>query len=140
MPALQIDLVRYFGGEGATGGPLGGSTALAFLTWILVLLAYVYIASVLPVWRLLQPRDFINAQQLVLGITVLYLGLILMAPEVTAPMNNEAATDVSWFPLLFITIACGAVSGFHGLVSSGTTAKQINRETDARFVGYLGAV
>lgn len=57
-----------------------------------------------------------------------------------APMNNPAADDVSWFPLLFITIACGAVSGFHGLVASGTTSKQIDKETDARFVGYLGAV
>ncbi|MDZ7695316.1 MAG: carbon starvation CstA family protein [Balneolaceae bacterium] len=55
-------------------------------------------------------------------------------------MHNPAATDVSWFPLLFITIACGAVSGFHGLVASGTTSKQIDTETDARFVGYLGAV
>jgi len=140
VPLLQIDLVRYFGGEGATVWPVGSSTSMAFLIWIIVLMTYVYIASVLPVWKLLQPRDFINAQQLLLGLGVLYLGLILMAPKVTAPMTNQNATDVSWFPLLFITIACGAVSGFHGLVSSGTTSKQINRETDARFVGYMGAV
>src|SRR5699024_11093259 len=56
-----------------------------------------------------------------------------------APVTN-ATNDVSWFPLLFITIACGAISGFHGLVSSGTSSKQLNKETDARFVGYLGAV
>jgi len=140
VPLLQIDLVRYFGGEGATVRAVGSSASMALLIWVLGLMAYVYIASVLPVWKLLQPRDFINAQQLLLGLGVLYLGLILMAPKVTAPMTNQNATDVSWFPLLFITIACGAVSGFHGLVSSGTTSKQINRETDARFVGYMGAV
>ena len=140
VPALQIDLVRYFGGEQATVWFGLGGTSMAFLTWIVVLMVYVYIASVLPVWKLLQPRDFINAQQLILGLAVLYLGLMAMAPDVTAPMSNAAATDVSWFPLLFITIACGAVSGFHGLVSSGTTSKQIDTEPDTRFVGYLGAV
>jgi carbon starvation protein len=140
MPVLQIDLIRYFGGEQRSVLFGFSSTSLAFLIWIIVLMAYVYIASVLPVWKLLQPRDFINAQQLILGLAILYLGLIVMAPDVTAPMHNPEAKDVSWFPLLFITIACGAVSGFHGLVSSGTTSKQINIETDARFVGYLGAL
>lgn len=140
VPALQIDLVRYFGGEQSTVLLGLSGTSMAFLVWIIVLMGYVYIASVLPVWKLLQPRDFINAQQLLLGLAVLYLGLLFMAPEVTAPMSNREATDVSWFPLLFITIACGAVSGFHGLVSSGTTSKQIDKEPDARFVGYLGAV
>ncbi|MDZ7691722.1 MAG: carbon starvation protein A [Balneolaceae bacterium] len=140
VPALQIDLVRYFGGEEAmVMGGLNG-TEMAFLAWIIVLMTYVYIASVLPVWKLLQPRDFINAEQLILGLAILYLGLIFITPDVTAPTTNPMADDVSWFPLLFITIACGAVSGFHGLVSSGTTSKQINQETDARFVGYLGAV
>jgi carbon starvation protein len=140
VPALQIDLVRYFGGaEAMTMFGLSG-TSMAFLTWIIVLMVYVYIASVLPVWTLLQPRDFINAQQLILGLVILYLGLFFMVPDVTAPASNPAANDVSWFPLLFITIACGAVSGFHGLVSSGTTSKQIDKEPDARFVGYLGAI
>ncbi|SHF85665.1 carbon starvation protein [Fodinibius roseus] len=140
LPVLQIDLVRYFGGEGGTVVFGLSGTSMAFLTWIVVLMSYVYIASVLPVWKLLQPRDFINAQQLVLGLVILYGGLLALAPEVTAPAHNPAATDVSWFPLLFITIACGAVSGFHGLVASGTTSKQIDAEPDARFVGYLGAV
>lgn len=140
VPALQIDLVRYFGGESATVLFGLNGVSMAFLTWIVILMAYVYIASVLPVWKLLQPRDFINAEQLILGLVILYLGLMFTAPEVTAPMSNPMANDVSWFPLLFITIACGAVSGFHGLVSSGTTSKQINKETDARFVGYLGAI
>ncbi|WLR57158.1 carbon starvation protein A [Mesobacillus subterraneus] len=140
VPALQIDLVNYFGGaENTVMFGLSG-VSMAFLVWILVLMVYVYIASTLPVWKLLQPRDYINSHQLVVGLFILYAGLIFLQPKVTAPAMNGAATDVSWFPLLFITIACGAISGFHGLVSSGTSSKQLEKETDARFVGYLGAV
>ncbi|MEX0724554.1 MAG: carbon starvation protein A [Gracilimonas sp.] len=140
VPVLQIDLVQYFGG--AENVVLFGLTGIemAFFIWIMVLMVYVYFASTLPVWKLLQPRDLINAYQLVLGLVILYLGLFISSPEITAPTTNTEATDVSWFPLLFITIACGAISGFHGLVSSGTTAKQLDKETDARFVGYMGAI
>ncbi|WP_070119933.1 carbon starvation CstA family protein [Bacillus marinisedimentorum] len=139
VPALQIDLVRYFGGEDNIVAFGLDGVSMAFFVWIVVLMVYVYIASTLPVWKLLQPRDYINSHQLVVGLAILYLGLLFSNPEVTAPMTNPNA-DVSWFPLLFITIACGAISGFHGLVSSGTSSKQLDRETDARFVGYLGAV
>ncbi|GEN45598.1 carbon starvation CstA family protein [Alkalibacillus haloalkaliphilus] len=137
---LQIDLVRYFGGEGATTFIGLNATSAAFFTWIIILMIYVYFASTLPVWKLLQPRDYINSHQLVIGLVILYAGLFITSPEVTAPMTNPAATDTPWFPILFITIACGAISGFHGLVSSGTTSKQLNNERDVRFVGYLGAV
>lgn len=140
VPALQIDLVNYFGGEETTVLFGLNGVSMSFLVWIVVLMIYVYIASVLPVWKLLQPRDFINAEQLILGLLILYLGLFFMTPDVTAPWSNPTTSDVSWFPLLFITIACGAVSGFHGLVSSGTTSKQLDKDTEARFVGYLGAV
>lgn len=140
VPLLQIDLVEYFGGEeNITMLGLSG-IEMSFLVWILTLMVYVYIASTLPVWTLLQPRDLINSYQLILGLIILYLGLFVTNPEITAPASNTAADDVSWFPLLFITIACGAISGFHGLVSSGTTAKQLDNEKDARFIGYLGAV
>jgi carbon starvation protein len=140
VPILQIDLVQYFGGaESIVLFGLSG-IEMAFFIWILVLMIYVYFASTLPVWLLLQPRDLINAYQLVLGLGILYLGLFISSPEITAPATNPETSDVSWFPLLFITIACGAISGFHGLVSSGTTAKQLDKETDARFVGYLGAI
>lgn len=136
---LQIDLVQYMGGENGTG-MFGLSTlSTAFLIWIVILMIYVYIASTLPVWKLLQPRDFINSHQLVVGLAILYLGLLFVRPEITAPATNSV-TDVSWFPLLFITIACGAISGFHSLVSSGTSSKQLDNEVDARFVGYFGAV
>lgn len=136
---LQIDLVQYMGGDSGTG--LFGLSTLssAFLIWIVILMIYVYIASTLPVWKLLQPRDFINSHQLVVGLVILYLGLLFVRPEITAPATHSV-TDVSWFPLLFITIACGAISGFHSLVSSGTSSKQLNNETEARFVGYFGAV
>ncbi|MCG5530675.1 carbon starvation protein A [Halorhodospira halochloris] len=137
---LQIDLVRWFGGEGASTFVFGlEATPASFLIWILALLGYVYVASTLPVWKLLQPRDYINAQQLIVGLAILYLGLLFTQPQVTAPIYNNAA-ETSWFPLLFITIACGAISGFHGLVASGTSSKQLDREPDARTVGYLGAL
>ncbi|MDC3412725.1 carbon starvation protein A [Aquibacillus sp. 3ASR75-11] len=136
---LQIDLIAWMGGEGATGMFGLSTTSSAFFIWIIILMIYVYIASTLPVWKLLQPRDYINSHQLVVGLAILYLGLLFSNPEITAPATNSGA-DVSWFPLLFITIACGAISGFHGLVSSGTSSKQLDKETDARFVGYLGAV
>jgi carbon starvation protein len=140
VPVLQIDLIQYFlGAENTVLFGLSG-IEMAFFVWIVILMIYVYFASTLPVWLLLQPRDLINAYQLVLGLAILYLGLFVSSPEITAPATNPETSDVSWFPLLFITIACGAISGFHGLVSSGTTAKQLDNETDARFVGYIGAI
>lgn len=140
VPVLQIDLVQYFGGADNTVLFGLSGIEMAFFIWILILMIYVYFASTLPVWLLLQPRDLINAYQLVLGLAILYLGLFVSSPEITAPATNPDTSDVGWFPLLFITIACGAISGFHGLVSSGTSAKQLDKETDARFVGYLGAI
>ena len=110
--------------------------------WILILFGYAAIASLLPVWMLLQPRDYINGLQLFIGLLILYGALVLLNPTLVAPaFNNDVpAGTPSLIPLLFVTIACGAISGFHGLVSSGTTSKQLNKETDARFVGYFGAV
>ncbi|WP_409202343.1 carbon starvation protein A [Suttonella sp. R2A3] len=110
--------------------------------WIIILFTYAAIASLLPVWMLLQPRDYINGLQLFVGLGVLYVSILLFAPDVVAPAVNQNLPDgtPSIVPLLFVTIACGAISGFHGLVSAGTTAKQINKETDIRFVGYFGAV
>ena len=110
--------------------------------WIIILFVYAAIASLLPVWMLLQPRDFINGMQLLVGLFLLYGAVFVSLPDITAPaFNTQTAVDTpSIIPLLFVTIACGAVSGFHGIVSSGTSSKQLDKETDARFVGYLGAV
>ncbi|MGO3352928.1 MAG: carbon starvation CstA family protein [Halomonas sp.] len=110
--------------------------------WIVILFGYAAIASLLPVWMLLQPRDYINGLQLFIGLLILYGALVLLNPVLVAPAFNSDVPEgtPSLIPLLFVTIACGAISGFHGLVSSGTTSKQLNKETDARFVGYFGAV
>lgn len=114
----------------------------ASASWILLLFAYAAIASLLPVWMLLQPRDYINGLQLFVGLILLYGAVLIGNPTVVAPMINDnvPAGTPSLLPLLFVTIACGAISGFHGLVASGTSSKQLNKETDARFVGYFGAV
>ena len=110
--------------------------------WIIILFIYAGIASMLPVWLLLQPRDYINGAQLVIGLIVLYTAVLIAMPEVTAPAfnSNLAEGTPPILPILFVTIACGALSGFHGIVSSGTSSKQLSNEKDARFVGYLGAL
>ncbi len=106
--------------------------------WIICLFIYSAIASLLPVWFLLQPRDFINSHQLILGLIFIFSGIFLSQPIVDAPairvISESSAPPI--FPMLFVTIACGAISGFHGLVSSGTSSKQINKLQDARMVGY----
>lgn len=124
------------------------------MTWVVILLSYAYIASILPVWLLLQPRDYINSLQLLftMGLGLLFLGLIIAAiyGGMPGPAESERqalaivapAVDFSpkgapiLFPFLFITIACGAVSGFHCLVSSGTSSKQLKCETDAQYIGF----
>lgn len=110
--------------------------------WIIILFIYAAIASMLPVWMLLQPRDFINGMQLIVGLILLYGAVFLSMPDMVAPAFNSQLAEgtPSIFPLLFVTIACGAISGFHGIVASGTSSKQLDKETDARFVGYLGAI
>jgi carbon starvation protein len=115
-----------------------GASAL----WVVILFAYAAIASLLPVWLLLQPRDYINGLQLFIGLGIFFLAVLIARPEVVAPMINSSVPDdvPSLIPLLFVTIACGACSGFHGLVSSGTTSKQVDNEKDVRFVGFLGTV
>eukprot|EP00752_Nemacystus_decipiens_P017351 g15547.t1 len=126
--------------------------SLHIITWVGILLVYSYIASVLPVWLLLQPRDYINSLQLVSALGLIVVGLCVAAfiggaPPVEGAERQPlefAAPMVQWdpadapmiFPFLFITIACGAISGFHCLVSSGTSSKQLKNEKDAQFVGF----
>lgn len=110
-------------------------------TWILLLLGYAVVASVMPVWSLLQARDFLNSLLLYLGLGLAYAGLFVARPDFVAPAFRPAPEGApSFLPFVFIIIACGAASGFHSLVASGTTAKQIDREPDARFVGYGGMI
>jgi carbon starvation protein len=109
--------------------------------WVIILLVYAFIASILPVTTLLQPRDYINSHQLFIAMALLVIGTLVAGfsgrMEVVAPAVRPTpeGTPPLW-PMLFITIACGAISGFHSLVSSGTTAKQVKQEEDALFVGY----
>ncbi len=110
-------------------------------SWTIVLLIYAFVASVLPVTTLLQPRDYINAYQLVVAMVLLVVGVFAASfsgsLHIVAPVYAPHPTDApSLWPFLFITIACGAISGFHSLVSSGTSAKQVSSEGDALFVGY----
>jgi carbon starvation protein len=110
-------------------------------SWSAILLLYGFAASVLPVWLLLQPRDYLNSLLLYLGLLAIFGGFLLLQPEFVAPpFDPNPAGAPPMYPFVFIVIACGAISGFHGLVSSGTTAKQISRETDATFIGYGGMI
>jgi len=127
----------FYGDAFAQAFPALGEVSV--LTWVWILLIYSFVASVLPVWLLLQPRDYLNSHQLVTGLVLLTLGLVFLQPIVVAPaLNPDPAGAPPLIPFLFVTIACGAISGFHGLVSSGTTSKQVNRMTDARPIGYGG--
>ena len=110
--------------------------------WIILLFIYSAIASLLPVWTLLQPRDYINSHQLIFGLGLLFLGIFVAQPIVDAPaLRSFSEPGVpSLFPLLFVTVACGAISGFHGLVASGTSSKQLEYLSDARMVGYGGMI
>jgi carbon starvation protein len=146
----MFDLFRFSPTEAqlaAAGGETAAAEAMARTdgvraTWIVILLAYGFVASSLPVWLLLQPRDYINSHQLFVALAVIFAGVAVLNPPVVAPaVATHLPPDTpGWFPLLFITIACGAISGAHGLVASGTTSKQLDRETDARLVGYGGAI
>jgi carbon starvation protein len=141
-----------FGDVGLLGAFNATLSSWPLWAWVGVLLIYSYIASVLPVWMLLQPRDFINSLQLLTALALVVVGLFAAAftggapvgggterpaLEIVAPAFQMADMGAPMlFPFLFITIACGAISGFHCLVSSGTSSKQLKCESDAQFVGY----
>ncbi|MHC4681326.1 MAG: carbon starvation CstA family protein, partial [Planctomycetota bacterium] len=107
--------------------------------WIILLAIYSFLASVLPVWLLLQPRDYLESFKLYAGLGLLFAGIIATGPTIVAPAVRVAVEGAPpiW-PFLFVTIACGALTGFHSLVASGTTSKQLANEKDAPFVGYGG--
>ncbi|MBQ83831.1 MAG: carbon starvation protein A [Candidatus Marinimicrobia bacterium] len=145
VPSLVALLLLYFFIWVGTKTPLsfeslGMSRAEASTTWVVLLFTYSAIASLLPVWFLLQPRDYINSHQLLVGLGLLYAGIFYARPLIEAPAVRLAVDHgaPSMIPLLFVTIACGAISGFHGLVASGTTSKQVNRVNDIRLIGYGG--
>lgn len=109
------------------------------LVWMVILFIYAYIASTVPVQKLLQPRDYINGHQLIVAMALIALGVIVAAPVFVAPaLDTSPEGAPMMIPMLFVVVACGAISGFHSLVSSGTSSKQCDLETNAKFVGYGG--
>ena len=146
IPSLFALALLYFFVWVGTKAPIDLTTTMAVQDvknfWIIMLFIYSAIASLLPVWTLLQPRDFINSHQLFVGLGLLFLGIFISQPVVDAPaIRSLSEPDVPGiFPLLFVTIACGAISGFHGLVASGTSSKQLEKLSDARVVGYGGMI
>lgn len=137
LPASVVGVILLFGCV-ALGQffPL----QLSYTAWVYILLGYIFIASTIPVWLLLQPRDYLNSFLLYALMLAALLGIFIAAPKIQGDaFATFHAEDLGYlFPVLFVTVACGAISGFHSLVASGTTAKQLNRESDARIVGYGG--
>jgi carbon starvation protein len=128
---------RFFAQSGAAG-------ALTFTPHQITVLmcAYGFVASVLPVWLLLEPRDYLSTYVKLGTIAALVVGVLVVHPDIKFPAvtafihGGGPIIKGKLFPFLFVTIACGAISGFHSLVASGTTPKMLDKETDARFIGY----
>ncbi len=138
-------MLAIFGGQWVSEDPqwaalftFDGTT----LTWMLI--GYGFVAASIPVWLLLAPRDYLSTFLKIGTIVALAIGIVIVAPPLQMPalttfaQGNGPVWSGSLFPFLFITIACGAVSGFHALISSGTTPKMLENETQARFIGYGG--
>ena len=110
---------------------------LPFSAWIWILMGYIFVASVAPVWVLLQPRDYLNSFLLYILLLGAFLGILATNPTIKLEIYRGFSQDIGYlFPILFVTVACGAISGFHSLVASGTTAKQVDKETDTKPIGY----
>lgn len=113
---------------------------LTAMQWSFFLIVYIFIASVTPVWILLQPRDYLNSFILYALIILGLVSILIAKPDIALPAYTSFySPQLGYlFPILFVTVACGAISGFHSLVASGTSAKQLNNEKDARIIGYGG--
>ncbi|HBT76754.1 MAG TPA: carbon starvation protein A [Planctomycetaceae bacterium] len=146
---LAVWLATYYLPEWKISGVEGIPLLNPTMIWVGILLFYCFFASVLPVWLLLQPRDYVNSHQLFVGMGLVVVGLFYAAfmgkadvataaPAVRGAIELQEAGTPPIFPFLFITVACGAASGFHALVSSGTSSKQIASMKDTRFIGFGG--
>lgn len=110
---------------------------LSLNTWIIVLMIYIYAASTAPVWILLQPRDYLNSFLLYAMIAGAVIGIVILNPSIQLPaLTGFNVNGQLLFPMLFVTVACGAISGFHSLVGSGTSSKQVDNEKDTKLIGY----
>lgn len=110
--------------------------------WILVIALYCLLASIAPIWLILRPRDFISSVKLFIGMALGFIGILVIHPPISAPFRTAVFVShgTPVWPILFITVACGAISGFHSLVSSGTTSRQLDRETDGRGIAFGGMI
>jgi len=106
--------------------------------WITILMGYGAIASLIPVWVFLQPRDYLSAIQLILFLVLGFASIFIVQPDINIPLIIKG--NLPMWPILFITVACGAISGFHSLVASGTTSKQLASEKQGRFIAYGGMI
>jgi carbon starvation protein len=134
-------LVAVVAGERIAHSPIGAAFLLSEHKLTVAIAVYGFAASVLPVWMLLCPRDYLSSYLKIGTIAVLILGIFLVNPELKLPAISQFTgggpiVPGKLFPFVFITIACGAISGFHGLIGSGTTPKMIDKESHARFIGY----
>ncbi len=151
--SLETEAMLRDAGRTAEADEVQLAAKSAISTWVYLLLGYAFVASVLPVWLLLQPRDYINSFQLYIAVALLLGGIVASSLVLSNSGENLSTLQVSafrdaeelqagnawpWAPFLFVTVACGAISGFHSLVSSGTTSKQLDRETHALPIGYGG--
>jgi carbon starvation protein len=134
-------LAAVAAGKWLAASPLGAWFLLSEHSLTLAICAYGFFASVLPVWLLLCPRDYLSSYLKIGMIALLIIGIVAVNPELRAPAistftNGGPVVAGKLWPFVFITIACGAISGFHGLIASGTTPKMIDKESDARLIGY----
>ncbi len=141
---VLLMLAIIYGGDVAADPVWGPALTFPGTTLALMLIGYGFVASVLPVWLLLAPRDYLSTFLKVGFVAVLAVGIVVVRPDLQMPSVTKFIDGTgpvfagALFPFLFITIACGAVSGFHSLISSGTTPKMLENESHARFIGYGG--
>jgi carbon starvation protein len=134
LPATVVGVILLFG---SVWVGVQFPIVASFNTWYAFILVYIFIASVTPVWILLQPRDYLNSFLLYAMIGGAVLGLLFYRPDIALPAVTSFKVGTSYmFPILFVTVACGAISGFHSLISSGTSSKQIDSEKDIKLIGY----
>jgi carbon starvation protein len=135
-------IASVIGGKWIADSTVAGALTFSAHQITILMGVYGFVASVLPVWFLLEPRDYLSTYMKLGTIAILIVGVFVVHPDIQFPMVTEfihgggPIIKGRLFPFLFVTIACGAISGFHSLISSGTTPKMLDKETDARFIGY----
>jgi carbon starvation protein len=142
IAGVVVLLAAVFAGRIVAGSSMAGMLTFSAHQITIILMIYGFVASVLPVWLLLEPRDYLSTYLKLGTISLLVIGIVVVHPQMQFPAFTQyihgggPIIHGSLFPFLFVTIACGAISGFHSLIASGTTPKMLDKETDARFIGY----